>query len=301
MQVSSVLMNVLVDARDLIDLVERGCPVSTDRMEAFLRDHNHEFVLSFTNVRELVSTLAINGDFLRVRPWLQYLERIPHLYVRETSIPSRELELAVDAFNGSSAYRDHNVFVRRWDETLMPLPGGRDSEIDQLVNIRLDDIVYWIYRTQPAVFAPLDRYLRALQMQFEADRRALQVGQAEAEEHFARVVRRHSATHRIELPAGREHEFAEWIYESPTRCPGLQLNHGIYRALMENLNDVPESADFSDLAHTYALPYVHSATLDRRLRHYCRIASDRIVARGGITNYRERIYDNLGTFAGKNS
>jgi hypothetical protein len=69
---------------------------------------------------------------------------------------------------------------------------------------------------------------------------------------------------------------------------------------MENLNDVPESADFSDLAHVYALPYVQSATLDRRMRHYCRIASERMLARGGLIRYSERVYDNQGMFVGRN-
>jgi hypothetical protein len=99
-------MNLLLDVRDLIELVERALPVTTERMDAFLRDHDHEFVLSFTNVRELVGTLAVNDDFLRVRPWLQSLERMPHLYIQETLIPRRELESAVDAFNRNSAYHD---------------------------------------------------------------------------------------------------------------------------------------------------------------------------------------------------
>jgi hypothetical protein len=188
------------------------------------------------------------------------------------------------------------MFVRRWDETLIPLPDGRVAEIDQLVNVRLDDIVYWIYRVQPAIFAPLERHLQTLQRQLEKDRLAFQGGQAPAEQHFARVVRNHSATHRIQLPAGHENEFAGWIHENPSRCPGLQLNHEVYRALMENLNDVPESADFSDLAHVYALPYVQSATLDRRMRHYCRVASGRLLARGGVINYSQRVYNSLATF-----
>src|SRR5712664_1807072 len=110
-------MNLLVDSRDLIELVERGRPVTVQEVEAFLRAHDHEFVLSFTNIRELVGTLAINGDFLRVRPWLQSLERIPHLYIQEALIPRNEIQSAVDAFNGGTAYRNPNVFVRRWDET----------------------------------------------------------------------------------------------------------------------------------------------------------------------------------------
>ena len=70
---------------------------------------------------------------------------------------------------------------------------------------------------------------------------------------------------------------------------------------METLNDVPETSDFSDLAHVYALPYVDSGTLDRRMRHYCRIASERLLARGGLINHSERVCQNLAMFVGKNS
>ena len=296
-----VRMNVLVDARDLIELVERAQPASIGEVDAFLRVHNHKFVLSFTNVRELVSTLAVNDDFLRVRPWLQSLERMPHRYIQEVVIPRDEINAAVDAFNGGAAYRPPDLFVRRWDETLMPLPGKRTSGIEELVNIRLDDIVYWIYRARRATFAPPERFLLTLQRQFEEDRRALRAGQAPAEDHFIRVVRHHSVTHRIQLPAAREDQFAAWIYENPDRCPGLRLGHEVHRALMENLNDVPETADFADLSHVYAVPHVDAATLDRRMRHYCRIASERMLARGGSVNYIERVYDNLAMFLGRNS
>ena len=294
-------MNVLLDARDLIGLVERAQPVTAGEMDEFLRGHNHEFVLSFTNVRELVGTLAINGDFLRVRQWLQSLESMPHLYIQETLIPRNEIASAVEAFNSGTPYHAPDVFVRRWDYTLIPLPGGQRSEIEQLVNIRLDDIVYWIYLARPATFAPPERFLQVLQRQFEEDRRAWQAGQAPARQHFIRVVKKHSATHGIRLPAGREDELAEWIYESPDICPGLHLGYGVYRALMENVNDIPETADFSDMAQVYALPYVQSGTLDRRMRHYCRIASERLLTHGGLTNYSERVYDNLAMFIGRNS
>jgi hypothetical protein len=294
-------MNLLPDSRDLIELLERSRPVTVEQVETLLRAHSHEFVLSFTNVRELVGTLAVNSDFLRVRPWLQSLEKMPHLYIREALIPRDEIQSAVDAFNGGAAYRNPNVFVRRWDETLIPLPGGQTSLIEEVVNVRLDDIVYWIYRAQPAVFATFESLLGTLQRQFEEDRRALQSGEAPSEEHFVRAVRKHSATHRIELPAGHEDEFAEWIYDCPGRCPGLQLGHEVYRALMENVNDIPLAGDFSDLAHVYAVPYVQSATLDRRMRHYCRIASERLLARGGLVNYSEHVCENLAMFIGRNS
>jgi hypothetical protein len=292
-------MNLLADARDLIELVERACPATVAEMGNFLREHNHEFVFSFTNIRELVSTLAINGDFLRVRPWLQSLENVPHLYIQEALIPKLELDAALDFFNGG-VLRAPEVFVRRWDGTLVPPPEGRGAEVEQLVNVRLDDLIYWIYRARPMVFAPSERHLQTLRRQFEEDRRALRAGEAPSREHFRRSIRKHSAG-RLRLPEGREDEFADWIHEDPGRCPGLQFGHEVYRALMENLNDVPETGDFSDMAHVYAVPYVQSATLDRRMRHYCRVGSRRLLARGGVLNYSERIYDNLATFVGRNA
>jgi len=43
-------MRILLDSRDLIDLIEPARPVALDRMNTFLRDNNHEFVLTFTNI-----------------------------------------------------------------------------------------------------------------------------------------------------------------------------------------------------------------------------------------------------------
>src|ERR1019366_2487220 len=82
----------------------------------------------------------------------------------------------------------------------MPLPARQTSVIEEIVNVRLDDIVYWIYQAQPATFPPPERFLGALQRQFEEDRRALQSGEAPAEEHFIRGVKKHSAnsSHRME-------------------------------------------------------------------------------------------------------
>jgi len=70
----------------------------------------------------------------------------------------------------------------------------------------------------------------------------------------------------------------------------------MYRALMGNYTDVPETADFSDLAHVFALPYVDAATLDRRMRHYCGVASRKILRFGGTNNYVAGAYENVAVF-----
>jgi len=92
---------------------------------------------------------------------------------------------------------------------------------------------------------------------------------------------------------GKEHSFAEWVYENPARCLGIRFNHEVYRALLENLTDIPETADFSDLAHVYAVPYVDAITLDRRMRHYCRIGAQRLTRAGGSPDLAGRIYSNF--------
>jgi hypothetical protein len=117
----------------------------------------------------------------------------------------------------------------------------------------------------------------------------LRGGQAPARQHFIRSVKKHAASHRVALPAGREDEFAEWVYKNPSRCPGLRLSHEVFRALTANYNDVPDVGDFSDFAQVFAVPYVDAATLDNRIRDYCRIASRKIIRMGGPCNYSERI------------
>jgi hypothetical protein len=297
----NALVNLLIDSRDLIELLERNKPAPVGTVEAFLRSRDVELILSLTNIRELVSTLALNGDFMRVRPWLQSLERIPHLYIREVSIAADELRSAVDAFKAGTTFKGPMVFVKRWDETLSSLPDGRKSAVEFLVNQRLDDLIYSVYRGQPAAFAAPAAHVDTLRRLFDNKRKALKAGSAQRKEDFIRSVENKAATNRIDLPAGHQHEFAQWIYESPDRCPGHQLGYEVYRAFMENTADVPETSDFSDLAHICALPYVESATLDRRMRHYTRVASERLLARGGLVNYSERIYENLATFIGRNT
>ena len=291
-------MQIFLDSRDLIDLVEHRRPTTPSDFGDYLRAGNHSIVLSFTNVRELVRPLAKGTEFLQVRPLLQSLERMPHTYVKEVTIVAVEIQSAVDSFNAGTEYQPCSPFVSRWDRTLMTLPGGRVSIADRLVGLRLDEIVYYMYRVDPQLFAPPGRYLPALQALLEEDRSLLRKGQAPARKHFVRSIRKHAASHHVSLPNGREDEFGEWVYRNPDRCPGLRLNHEVYRALTANYTDVPETADFSDLAHVFAIPYVDAATLDNRMRNYCRIASRKIVRMGGTINYGDRLRRNITDLTG---
>lgn len=285
-------MRILLDSRDLINLVEHGRPTTAHDFDVYLRARNHQIVLSFTNVRELAGPLAAGADFLRVRPLLQSLEQMPHTYLREVTIMAAEIQSAIHAFDAGTEYQDCSPFVTRWDHTLVT-PGQRASAAENWVNLRLDDIVFLINRVRPDVFAPPDQHLGRLQAQFENDRVALRAGQAPSQQHFINSVKMHAATSGICLPNEREDQFVEWVYANPNRCPGLRLNHETYRALMANYTDIPETGDFSDLAHVSGVPYTDAATLDRRMRHYCTLASREMVRLGAANNYADRLYGDV--------
>jgi hypothetical protein len=286
-------MRILLDSRDLINVVEHGCPVAVADLDAYLRVGNHQIVLCFSNVREMCSPLSTGMAFLQLRPLLQSLEQLPHTYMKEATIVALELQAAVDAFNLGSEYESPSPFVTRWDRTLLEIPGKRSST-ESLVNLRLDDIVFLMNLASPHVFAPPAQHLERLRKILEDDRALLRTGKAPAKQHFVRSVKNHAATHRIRLPEGREDEFALWVYANPNRCPGLRLNHEIFRGITSNYGDVPEASDFTDLALTYAVPYVDAATLDRRMRNYSLIASRKMVRFVAATKYSDRVYADVG-------
>jgi hypothetical protein len=278
----------MLDSRDLINTIEHECPVSRLALETYLRDRCHLLTLTFTNVREFASPVGAGVMFLTIRPFLQALERMPHCYLKEVTIVAAELQAAVEAFSSGQEYRRPSPYVDRWDRTMTP--SGQRDIAENWINFRLDEIVYSVSRVRPDVFRPPAHHLSRLQTQLETDRAALRADRAPAGQHFRNVVRNNAATHRIALPEGREGEFADWVYQDRDICSGLQLNHETYRALMFNYGDIPEAADFSDLAHVAAIPYVDAATLDRRMRDYCVRASAKMVRTGASINYSDRVY-----------
>jgi hypothetical protein len=287
-------MRILFDSRDLINVLEGRSPVSVAELEAYLNRGNHVLILCLSNVRELVSPVVDGRSYLDIRPHLQTLERLPHTYMKEVGIVAIELRAAVEAFVAAAEFQNPSPYVDRWDQTLSPLPGGRRPLADYMVDLSLDNLVFLTYSANPQVFAPPRRYLAPLRRIMDGDRALLRVGKLPARQHFLNSVRKHAETHRVILPSGREAEFALWIYRNPDRCPGLRLNHEIFRSNTANYHDVPEAGDFTDLALTFALPYVDAATLDRRFRDYCLRASRKLCKLNVANNYRERVYDDVG-------
>lgn len=228
-----------------------------------------------------------------VRPFLQALESLPHLFLREVSIFAIELQAAIDAFAAGNEYRDPSPYVRRWDHTILNAPGEQRPVEDYVVGQRLDNVVFLINVSRPDVFAPPRRHLPTLQTIIEGDRNLLRSGKLPPKLHFTVSLKKHAASHRVAPPQGREDEFARWVYSNPNRCPGARLNHEIFRSITQNYGDKPEVGDFTDLALTTAIPYVDVATLDARMRDYCGRASKKMLKFGAATDYAARVYEDV--------
>jgi hypothetical protein len=286
-------MRILLDSRDLIDLIEHARPVTVSDFESYLRAGSHQVVLCFANITELAGPIGAGGDFARMRPYFQSLEQMPHIYLKEATIVAIEIQTAVNAFNAGAEYPGCSPYVPSWDKSLATPPGQDEAQAENL-GLRLDDVVGYISCARPDIFTPPPRrYVEALQAMFQADRALLRAGRAPARQNFIESVKKHALSHRVGLPNGREDEFSEWLYQNPNRCAGLRLGHEIYRAILANEQDVPRAGDFFDWAYIYAVPHVDAATLDRRMRHYCAGASRKMVKFGAAHNYSDRVYQDV--------
>lgn len=281
-------MRILLDSKDLIDIVEHGRPVKLEDFRNYLHDHDSSLVLTFNNVRELAAPLAQGIDALHVRDLLQRLETLPLSYLGEANIPADEVKGAVRAFNSGTEYNPINPWVSRWDETI---PGPRPA-VGKMLILRLDEIVLDIARVDASVFSGYSFYKDALRQQFENDRRIPAAARV-PERNFPKVVERLIEHHRIEKPNGPLDDFAAWIYKDPSRCPGFRLGYEVFHELLKNVRDEPEASDIPDISHINASPYADAATLDRRMHGYCSQVSRKLQKVQSGIDYANRIFPDL--------
>jgi hypothetical protein len=120
--------------------------------------------------------------------------------MKEVGIVGIELQAAVDAFKAGTEFVKPSPYVDRWDQTMSPLPGNQRPTTDFLVNVSLDNLVFWTYIGNRTVFEPPSKHLPRLQKIMEDDRTLLRAGKLPAKQHFVGSVKKHAATHRVALP-----------------------------------------------------------------------------------------------------
>ena len=91
-------MRILLDGKDLINLVEHSSPVDLEDFRQTLESKGHQMVLSYTNIREFAAPIATTGETLKVRRLLNGVEALPVCYIREGFIIDDEIRAAANAF-----------------------------------------------------------------------------------------------------------------------------------------------------------------------------------------------------------
>lgn len=281
-------MKILLDSKDLIDIVEHDRPVKLEDFCSYLYDHDSSLVLTFNNVRELAAPLAQGIDALHVRYLLQKLETLPISYLADVTIPTEEVKEAVRGFNSTTEYKPINPWVSRWDETM---PGPKPAAGKMLI-LRLDEIVLDIAREDASVFSGYSFYEKALRQQFENDRTISRSARV-PEQNFPKAVGRLIEHYGIEKPNMPMDDFAAWIYKDARRCPGFRLGYEVFHELLKNVGDKPEASDIPDISHINAIPYVDVATVDRRMHGYCSQVSRKLQKVQSTIDYADRIFPGL--------
>ena len=283
-------MRILLDAKDLIDVIEHGKPIPAHGLDKYLRGRNAELVLSFTNVRELVAPLTESNDFLSMRDLLRPIEALPVCYIREAPIPIEELRAALKAFCGGREPQPIQPYVKRWDETFN-YPGPSPAQM--LVGFTLDEIIFRLWRRDPRTLQHSKSQIKKLRELFEADRSLPQSARLSLEDNFVSTVAKHLKQWSVSSPEKGVEAFARWIYSNPTRCPGLRLNYDTYHELLGNIGAIPKEGDIRDFAHINAVPYVDAVTFDRRITHYCSMVSKKLRKLNSAINYPDYIFSGL--------
>jgi hypothetical protein len=280
-------MRLLLDAKDLINVVEHRKPVTIEELDTWLRDTGCTLVYSLANVRALVAPISIDPSQLpRVQLYVEQLERLPHCYICDFSIDLMELRSAVRSFEAGQEYEAIDPYVRRFDFVFPPFanPGKKIYP--------LWEIVRDLWRACPKLFEP-PSWTQPLQgAALSADRKKPRTGRrpvavAPVEPIIESLVLKMSVTRE------RAAEIASWIQENPIRCPGLWILRTIGAAMSQNRTYLARKDDILDLSQTLAIPCVDMITLDRTMCDYFSRAKIALGAAGLESSKAYRIFKGL--------
>jgi hypothetical protein len=289
-------MKFLLDAKDLIDVVEHNIPVRLMDFGARLRRRGDDLVLTTTNVREFVAPLMRDGDFLKMRHLVQQLEALPVRYLREGTIIETELTAAWQAYESGRDYVSVDPYVKRWDATIFP----REATTRVIVGYRLDQMIYALWRGPARALLIPQRNIKLIRQSILEERRIRATNKFSAKRTFISSVERHFMIGKrfgvIRLPLDRIdfQALGKWIYEDPARCPGFRLHYHTFHELAANVGDPLQDSDLLDFAHVPATPYVDAITMDRRMADYVKRVGRRLAKNYDSENYANRIFTKLG-------
>jgi len=258
-------MKIYLDTKDLINILEKSEPCSSDAFEEKLRVNCHELVLSYSNIFELSRPMNERRTSTIVTKLLSRIDRMPRVFIRDLVIT--ELEQALETFYGEREYCQISPFAHRFDE-IIDSDGPPATRI--FLNFGLAETIFTLWTKDLSLFRGYHTQ-RTLLREVVGQDRDLSMPPS-LSEHFPKVILRHLKLYKLPVPSERLKEFSEWIYANPARCPSIRLQFEVYHKLRKNVEDIPKDGDISDFSHVSCIPYIDLITLDRRMASYAKQA-----------------------------
>lgn len=254
-------MNILLDTKDLIDLVEHEKPLPLSELKIRLQARGAVLIYSFVNIRGFVGPITLDAEsFPRIRGYLEELELLPHGYIRDTTIDKSELESAIRSFTVGNEYEPISPFVQRFDEVFPRFAHSRFSH-SHLTYYPLWRIVWDLWQAEPALFSPSDKHRRMHELAMNLDRK-----KPRKERRSTGLIEPITAFMRV--PPELAARLSPWIWSNPSRCPGLRLLREMGMAMSQNTGYASRKDDLFDVSQILVIPYVDAATLDRTMTDY---------------------------------
>ncbi len=276
-------MKILLDAKDLINVVEHAKPLSITELSNWLSKKNAVLVYSFENIRALAGPLAVDpSQAPKIVGYLKKLESLPHCYI-STNLDLLEQEAAVRAFEEKREYQSIDPYVPRFDNVFPQL-----AQPDRL-SYPLSEVVLDIFWKCPQIFARRLKLeeIYAFALKEDRDRQNLKAP-IDVDLSYTPFVEL------LEMKSSRSREQAEeiasWVAADPLRCPALRLVRAVGAVISRDVQYAPRRGDVPDISDIMQIPYVDKATLDRAMLHYFRAGVRQLESKGELG------YSSKGTF-----
>lgn len=261
-------MRIFLDARDLISLQGRG-PCAVDEFRKCLQGGGHTLVLSPTVIFEISAPLSDPFSNTVVTRLLNDLESLPHVFINDVQVPATEIRSAINSYATGSEYVTIDPpYADRLDAAI-PLSGAAPTSC--YLKHGLAETVFSMWQVDRTLFRWSEAQVNSYQLVMAMDRK--HPTPLPPAQHFGETLRRDLKLYEIPHPRGGLDSFANWVYQTPTRCPAVRLSYEIFHQIRRNIGDQPRASDLGDFAHLSNLPYVDLITLDRRTADYVRRAT----------------------------
>jgi hypothetical protein len=279
-------MRILLDAKDLINVVEHSKPLTISDLDAWLRQRNSSLVYSLENVRALAAPIGIDPAHLsRIRGYVEQLDELPHCYVT-SGLDLLELRSALVCFEASKEYESIDPYVPRFDYVFPPF-----ANPDRLI-YPFGDIVHDLWKACPRIFEPQTKMHKIQAMAMSMDREKSQSGRSRpAQAPFEPILE--FLVLKMPVTQERAREVASWVARNPSRCPGLWMIRAVGSAMSQNRGYSARKDDVFDMSQIMVVPYVDAATVDRTMFDYCLRAEKSLDLADSVSRKSTKVFRNL--------